>query len=418
MYIHADEANGMMSFLTRPGAALLEFLFASIIIKSDNKHDKRGTMMSNSDKTDTPSSKGWKRWGGVGALLIAFGSKFKTILPLLKLGKYGGTLWSMALMIGTYALIAPWTFAIGIVIMIFIHEMGHVIAAKRMGIPVSAPTFIPFIGALISMKKQPQNAQNEAYLAMGGPVMGTIGAVACFGLAEWTGYAPLYSVALIGFFLNLINLLPIHPLDGGRIVTAISRWMWLVGLIGGLVIILFYLRSILFLFIWGLFAWELFNTFILKRKKRDDFLDMYMQTLEDVDTSLFRDAGMPVPGEQHKRPLPFRQYCDVGSKEHLLELFYPGVGSIGRLPFSPLEEEKVEKVALEETKPAGPSAVQMTIAVYCAHNPDKYPSLDREDYYDVPVKTRILYGVGYFGLAAFLIIMMMAVYSSDAMHAI
>ena len=314
-------------------------------------------------------------------------------------------------MIGAYAVIAPWTLAIGIVVMIFIHEMGHVIAAKRLGIPVTAPTFIPFLGALISMKKQPQNARGEAYLALGGPVLGTIGAVLCFGLAEVTGYYPLYSVALIGFFLNLINLLPIHPLDGGRIVTAISRWMWLVGLIGGLLIIVFYLRSILFFFIWALFAWELYQTFIRKRKA-ESFLDRYQKTVS-VNARFFTETSTPIPAEQHKRQLPFLQYCDVRSKQHLLHIFYPGIGPIKKFAF---EDEIVEKVELIETKqPTNSENLAMTVAIYCTHNLDKYRPLDRQGYYDVPMKTRILYGIGYFGLAAFLILMMIAVYNSEAM---
>lgn len=366
--------------------------------------------MTHTGRTETQQGKGWKRWGGIGALLILFGTRLKVLLPLLKLGKFGGTIWSMALMIGAYAIIAPWTFAVGIVIMIFIHEMGHVIAAKRMGIPVSAPTFIPFVGALISMKKQPQDARGEAYLAMGGPVLGTIGAVACYGLANWTGYDALYSVAMIGFFLNLINLLPIHPLDGGRIVTAISRWMWLVGLVGGLLIIIFYLRSILFLFIWALFAWELYHTFIRKRKKQD-YLDRYRKTIK-VGAHLFTESGTPVPAEQHKRLLAFRQYCQISSKQHMLKVFYPGVGAIGQFSF---EDEKIEKVELVSTKANEADVIEMNLAIYCLHNPDKYHSLDREDYYDVPMKTRLCYGVGYFGLAAFLILMMLAVYKSGAM---
>lgn len=315
-------------------------------------------------------------------------------------------------MVGTYALVAPWTFAIGIVIMIFIHEIGHVIAARRLGIPVSAPTFIPFLGALISMKKQPQNAQGEAYLAMGGPVFGTIGAVACFGLAELTQYHPLYAVALIGFFLNLINLLPIHPLDGGRIVTAISRWLWLVGLIGGLIIIVFYLRSILFFLIWALFAWELFNSFVLKKKKTDAYLDRYRETL-DISPQRFYDAGVPIPSEQHKRRLVFSQYCDLDSERHIVEVFYPGIGSIGKIPFY---EEVVEKVELASTKLTNDQSIHMDIHIDCRHNPERYPSLTKEGYYDVPLKTRFLYGLGYFGLAALLILMMIAVNQSDAMQ--
>ncbi|WP_231633293.1 site-2 protease family protein [Numidum massiliense] len=346
----------------------------------------------------------WKWLGGIGAIIVTFITKLKSLLPLLKLGKFGGTIWSMALMIGAYATFAPWTMAIGIAVMIFIHEMGHVLAARRLNIPVSAPTFIPFLGALISMKKQPQNARGEAYLAMGGPLLGTVGALVCYGLAEVTGYTPLYGVALIGFFLNLINLLPIHPLDGGRIVTAISRWLWLVGLIGGLAVII-YLRSVLFFIIWALFAWELVSTFLLKRK-RNDYVDRYRKTFPDVEVQRFTEVGVPVPAEQHVRQLPYTQYCDVATKQQLLAVAYPGIGVIGRFPF---DEAQIEKVELVETKQASPTDVQMTVTIYCPHNPDKYPSLGKDAYYDVPLKSRILFGIGYFGLAALLVLLLYAV---------
>src|SRR5699024_5328644 len=123
------------------------------------------------------------------------GSKFKFLLPLLKLGKAGGTIWSMLLMMGTYAMFYPWSFAIGVVVMIFIHEMGHIAAAKRRGLPVSAPAFIPFVGALITMKKQPLNAEQEAYLAFGGPLIGTVGALAAFGLGVGLQSPVLLSIA-------------------------------------------------------------------------------------------------------------------------------------------------------------------------------------------------------------------------------
>lgn len=353
----------------------------------------------------------WTWWGGLAGIVLAFGSKLKVILPMLKLGKFGGTIWSMMLMIGTYALIAPWTFAVGIVMMIFIHEMGHILAAKRLGIPVTAPTFIPFVGALISMKKHPQNAQGEAYLAMGGPVVGTIGALACYGLARLTGYDPLYAIAAIGFFLNLINLLPIHPLDGGRIVTAISRWLWLVGLIGGLVIIIFYLRSFLFLFIWALFAWDLFSTFILKRKKDGQNVVPYRATLDNIPISRFTDGDIPVPGERHMRALPFHQYCDLADNKHYLDIAYPGVGSIGRLP---LDDESIEKVELIATERVDDETVRMALAIYSRDRQEGYTARYREDYYEVPLKTRLLYSIGYFGLAAFLILMLIAIYRGEA----
>ncbi|MBE0341963.1 site-2 protease family protein, partial [Paenibacillus sp. 28ISP30-2] len=121
------------------------------------------------------SKSGSSKWylGSAAALLLLKG---KSLLALLKFGKFGGVLISMAITIGTYAIIYPWGFAVGFVLLLFVHELGHVWAAKRKGLPVSAPLFIPFLGALITMKRHPLDAQTEAYVAMGGPFLGTVGA--------------------------------------------------------------------------------------------------------------------------------------------------------------------------------------------------------------------------------------------------
>src|SRR5690625_3362438 len=123
----------------------------------------------------------------------------------------------LLLSIAAYALVIPLQIVIGLIVMLLIHEMGHVLATKRKGLPVSPPLFIPFLGALIMMKRHPRDAATEAYVAFGGPLIGTIGAMVAFWLALQLENTSLLIVANLGFFLNLINLLPIHPLDGGRI---------------------------------------------------------------------------------------------------------------------------------------------------------------------------------------------------------
>lgn len=138
---------------------------------------------------------------------------------------------SMLLMIWVYASIYTWRFAVGFVLLLFIHEMGHALIIKLKGLKASAPIFIPFIGALIAMKDQPHDAQTEAYVGIGGPFLGTIGAIGCFLLYLVTNQALFLSLAYFGFFLNLFNLTPIRPLDGGRIVAAISTKIWILGII-------------------------------------------------------------------------------------------------------------------------------------------------------------------------------------------
>lgn len=163
--------------------------------------------------------------------LVAILAKFKAaLIPAIKflpvLLKTGGT---MILSIWLYAMAWGWQFAAGFVILIFVHECGHLIVAKRLGLKVGAPVFIPFMGALIALKEAPRNAWIEAQVGIGGPLLGTVGAAVCYGIFLVTGNPMFSALAYTGFFLNLFNLAPISPLDGGRIVTALSPWLWLVG---------------------------------------------------------------------------------------------------------------------------------------------------------------------------------------------
>src|SRR6266496_1500792 len=167
--------------------------------------------------------------GVLGVLLF----KFKALLiPVLKffpvLLKTGGT---MFLTIWLYAQAWGWWYALGFVLLIFVHECGHLIAAKRIGLKVGAPVFIPFMGAFIALKEAPKNAWIEAQVGIGGPLLGSAGAAVCDGLYQVSGNTLFRALAYLGFLLNLFNLAPLGFLDGGRIVTALSPWLWLVGLV-------------------------------------------------------------------------------------------------------------------------------------------------------------------------------------------
>jgi len=187
-------------------------------------------------RTSPPDSRGGQRLkkafvplGVLGVLLM----KFKALLvPVLKffpvLLKTGGT---MFLTIWIYAQTWGWWYAVGFVLLIFVHECGHLVAARRLGLKVGAPVFIPFMGAFIALKEAPPNAWIEAQVGIGGPLLGTAGAAACEGLHLASGNPLFRALAFSGFFLNLFNLAPIGFLDGGRIVTALSPWLWLVGLV-------------------------------------------------------------------------------------------------------------------------------------------------------------------------------------------
>jgi len=117
-----------------------------------------------------------------------------------------------------YVWIGGWWFGIGLVVLLFVHEMGHVLEAKRQGLPVSAPLFVPFMGALITLREMPHNAWREAKLAIAGPLLGSAAALAIYAVGVAYHSNSLKALAFLGFFINLFNLLPVVPLDGPRAV--------------------------------------------------------------------------------------------------------------------------------------------------------------------------------------------------------
>jgi Zn-dependent protease len=157
----------------------------------------------------------------------------KLLLGLLaagKLGKVALTGGTMLLSVFAYALIYGWPYAVGFVALIFVHEMGHFIAARRSGLEVGAPVFIPFVGAWVALKTTELDPETEAYVALAGPVLGTVAAFGCYLVALSNGEPLWMALAYAGFFLNLFNLIPVRPFDGGRVVRVISGKLWLVGM--------------------------------------------------------------------------------------------------------------------------------------------------------------------------------------------
>ncbi|MBX7257908.1 MAG: site-2 protease family protein [Candidatus Hydrogenedentes bacterium] len=187
--------------------------------------------------------------GGAIALVVAFAAKFKFLLaPFAKFFpialKTGGT---MILSIGLYAVEWGWMYAVGFVFLILVHECGHLVAARMFELKAGMPVFIPFMGAFIALKEAPRNAWIEAWVGIGGPLLGTAGALVCVLIYSVTQEPLFIALAYTGFFLNLFNLAPISPLDGGRIVTALSPWLWLVGLAIVGVLVYTHMNPILFL---------------------------------------------------------------------------------------------------------------------------------------------------------------------------
>lgn len=156
----------------------------------------------------------------------------KLLLTLLAAGKLGKVLLSggtMVLSVIAYAFVFGWPYAAGFVGLLLVHELGHYLSARQRGLDVGLPTFIPFVGAWVELKDQPRDAETEAWVGLAGPLLGSIGALACYFWARETDSRLLLALAYAGFFLNLFNLIPLSPFDGGRITAVLSPRIWLLG---------------------------------------------------------------------------------------------------------------------------------------------------------------------------------------------
>jgi Zn-dependent protease len=258
---------------------------------------------------------------GLGVFLLA---KIKWVLALLKWSKFGATFVTMGASLGAYALLYGWKFAAVFIYLIFVHEMGHLIAAKRKGVATSPAIFIPFVGALISMKQQPRDAATEAYLAYGGPLAGLISFLPAVWLYEATG-DPFWSLVIFtGALLNLFNLLPVSPLDGGRIVSVLSTRIWLVGLL--LLVLIFSLWPspiLILVLVFGISSWwnrarESYRSAVLSYERdklialrrelqRWPTLTSTLQIKQELKVVLDEAADRERSGRNRKRLIPFLQ---------------------------------------------------------------------------------------------------------------
>jgi len=189
----------------------------------------------------------WKRAGGwllaIGLLALKFGKAAFVLVKGVKIFTTAGT---MLVSVVAYSFIWGWKFAAGFVLLLLVHEMGHVIQLRREGVPASAPMFIPFMGAVV-FAAMDKDATAEARVGLAGPVLGTLGALALLPIAINTGDDFWYALIFTGLFLNLFNLLPVVPLDGGRAMAALSPKMWALGLVGLVGLTLVFPNPIMFI---------------------------------------------------------------------------------------------------------------------------------------------------------------------------
>jgi Zn-dependent protease len=192
------------------------------------------------------------------ALIAKFFGAIKGFLLLLPKVKLLTTAGTALVSVAVYSWFFGWWFAVGFVVLLFVHEMGHVIQLRKEGVKASAPMFIPGFGAVVMMKSLPDDALAEARVGLAGPILGTLGAGVCLAIAEVTHSDLLRALAYVGFLINLINLVPLVPFDGGRAMAAMAPSMWFVGF-GAMVALLLVTGNtflLIFIVLGGMETWR------------------------------------------------------------------------------------------------------------------------------------------------------------------
>ncbi len=218
-----------------------------------------------------------KRRGRIGTVLAALAAllaKLKTLLLLLPKLKLLTTVATMLVSVAAYSFVFGWPFAVGFVLLLLVHEMGHVIQLRREGVKASAPMFVPFLGAVISARSLGRNALAEARVGLAGPVLGSIGSAACVVVWQLTGSPIWGALAFTGFFLNLFNLLPVVPLDGGRAMAAMAPWMWFLGLAAMVALALVFPNPIIWLIVL-VAGFETYRRWKLRRRGQSEQQEYY-----------------------------------------------------------------------------------------------------------------------------------------------
>lgn len=195
------------------------------------------------------------------ALIAKLASQLKVLILLLPKVKLLATFGTMLVSIVAYAALWGWQFGVGFALLILVHELGHAIQLRREGVRAGAPIFIPFFGAYIGMKQMPKDAGAEARVGLAGPVLGSLGSLVPLALYGATHNNLFRALAFIGFFLNLFNLIPVLPLDGGRAMAAVSPWMWAIGLAAFVAVAVLFPNPIVLivLVLGGVEAWRRFR---------------------------------------------------------------------------------------------------------------------------------------------------------------
>ncbi|MDQ6802316.1 MAG: hypothetical protein M3041_15950 [Acidobacteriota bacterium] len=192
---------------------------------------------------------------------------------------------SMALSIAAYATKAPLPLVLGFVLIVLIHEIGHAVVIRAKGLRAGMMVFIPFIGGAVTLKDQPRSAYDDAQIGLAGPIAGTFASLIVLQLFKWTN-APMYlAIAAAGFAVNLLNLLPIGMLDGGRISAAVTKWMWVFGG-GALVYKVVKQPNPLMLLVLALVAFQVYAS-IAREKNDKNFYDVTLTQRASIAVAYF-----------------------------------------------------------------------------------------------------------------------------------
>ncbi|MBB3907773.1 Zn-dependent protease [Anoxybacillus rupiensis] len=341
-----------------------------------------------------------KAWVTIGTVGLFMAGKLKWLLALAKFLKLSSLI-SLFISFGLYALVYGWKFAVALIYLIYVHEMGHLMAARKKDIPTSKAIFLPFIGAVVALKKQPESANDEAYLAYAGPLWGTLAFLPAFPL-YWMTEDPFWGLVIaLGAIINLFNLLPIHPLDGGRIVGVISPKIWFFGLIGGALYWIWRPNGILALILLfgAMKCWELmrqaFRYEMLKVEQKADKhaleqLEAYRSATEQEQYEMRRKWAE----EQSRMEIDRKRYVPVIQdqqklRKHQALIYKENLDLLlNATSFWMIDEEKLLKAKdeLEEAIRDGEEAMRK-----------------EKVYYASDTKTKWLWLVLYIGLGAFLL---------------
>lgn len=368
----------------------------------------------------TKSNKGWLSLGAIGLFFLG---KMKWLFALLKIAKVGSLI-SIFISLGAYALVYGWKFAVALIYLIYIHEMGHLLAAKRKGIKTSNAIFIPFVGALISLKEEPKNANQEAYLAFGGPLLGTLAFLPAIPLFMMTENPFWLLVITLGAMINLFNLMPVHPLDGGRIVGVISTKIWVLGIIGMVVYMFFHPNPFLILFLLlGITKWWKEFRSEITRNQRDSVIEFNQFGLEQLEE---------YAGATEEEKIRLFNIWNVELNQLSQKLNKTKTWHIPLLEDNKLKERQLNELkeniykslvdaANSNEYQYGPTdfenigTYERTVATFFKEVQEQTEIRDKEQfYYSSSLKTKIIWFSLYIGLAIFL--MLTSFYAGDLME--